>query len=181
MEQHRKSVGIVYNHVGEDIYEKMREVDPSSLSFTPEYKIDVATVQEEYQAIATALESEGFESRLINLEDNLEVLFDKLRKDPPDVVFNLVEGGIDGKGCVPGVQFGGDQRFGGLEFLIGEILHRNVIAVDEEGLTQIDGAKIEEPAEILDGLSGESGIFSQEAVDYGLIDKIYEFKRKEKE
>ncbi len=91
METRRKKVGIVYNHVGEDIYEKIRHVDPSSLPFTPEYKIDVATVQEEYQALATALGSEGFEARLINLGDSLEVLFDKLRKDPPDVVFNLVE------------------------------------------------------------------------------------------
>ncbi len=87
----KKTVGIVFNHVGDDIYETMRDVDPATLSFTPEYQIDVATVQEEYQAIATALESEGYEAKLINLEDDLEVLFDKLRKDPPGVVFNLVE------------------------------------------------------------------------------------------
>jgi len=85
------TVAVVFNHVGEDEYEKLKEVDPTSLSFKPEYDIHVATVLEEYQEIVTALQKEGFTVSMVNVDDNIDRLYDLLRKNPPDVVFNLVE------------------------------------------------------------------------------------------
>ncbi|MEX2115444.1 MAG: ATP-grasp domain-containing protein [Bacteroidota bacterium] len=84
-------VSLVFNHVGEDEYEKLKDVDPSTLSFKPEYDIHVATVLEEYQEIVSALQKEGFAATMVNMDDKIERLYDLLRKNPPDVVFNLVE------------------------------------------------------------------------------------------
>lgn len=84
------SVAIVFNHVGEDEFEKLREVDPASLGFKPEYDIHVATVLEEYEEIRKALEREGYEASLLNVEDDVDRLI-QLLKNGPDVVFNLVE------------------------------------------------------------------------------------------
>lgn len=84
-------IAVVYNHSGEDIYEKIREVDPDSLGFKPEYDIKVATVTEEYAAIANALREQGYKVDLINIKENIQILIDLLKKNPPDVVFNLIE------------------------------------------------------------------------------------------
>ncbi len=85
------SVAVIYNHFGEDIYEKIRKVDPDSLGFEPEYDIDVATVTEEYEAIAKALKSEGYNVSILNINEDINVLIDLLQNNPPDVVFNLIE------------------------------------------------------------------------------------------
>lgn len=84
------SVSIVYNHTGEDHFEKMREVDPATLDFTPVYPLDVKTIIEEYHAIVNALVDEGYQVNLVNIEDDLSRLRELL-ESPPDVIFNLVE------------------------------------------------------------------------------------------
>lgn len=85
------TVGILFNQTGDDEYERLRGVDPQSLDFKPEYRIDVATAMEEYEALASALEREGFRVRLLNIEDDLSRMLDLLRRRRVDVVFNLVE------------------------------------------------------------------------------------------
>jgi D-alanine-D-alanine ligase len=87
----KTSVAVVYNQSGDDIYEKIRDVDPDSLGFEPEYDIKVATATEEYEAIANALREEGYKVNLININENIQILIDLLRNNPPDVVFNLIE------------------------------------------------------------------------------------------
>jgi D-alanine-D-alanine ligase len=86
-----KSVVVLYNHVGDDEYERLRTVDPASLDFVPSYDIHVATVQEEYYAIVKALRSEGFRIRVVNLENSLSKLHRLVTRNIPDVIFNLVE------------------------------------------------------------------------------------------
>ena len=39
---------VLYNHVGDDVYEKLKDVDPKTLDFKPEYDIKVTTVLQEY-------------------------------------------------------------------------------------------------------------------------------------
>jgi D-alanine-D-alanine ligase len=86
------SVLVLFNQVGIDEYEAIKMVDPSTLDFEPEYSLSsVATVSEEYKAIATALESEGFDVRIFNVKENIHRLSSLLRRQPPDVIFNLVE------------------------------------------------------------------------------------------
>lgn len=87
----KTSVTVLYNDIGEDVYEQIKKVDPSTLDFTPEYNIHVATVTEEYRAIVQALKKEGYRVRLVNIAENVTTLHNVLRRNPPDVVFNLVE------------------------------------------------------------------------------------------
>lgn len=86
------AVVLLFNHVDEDEYEKIRHVDPATLSFEPEYDIHVATIMEEYRAVARALRRAGYRVRLVNIRDDVTVLERLLRaRGRPDVVFNLVE------------------------------------------------------------------------------------------
>lgn len=91
MPDDRVSVVVLYNYVGEDVYERIQGVDPAKLGFEPEYDIRVATVEEEYKAVAKALRREGFRARVYNIREDLRRLERVLRRNPPDVVFNLVE------------------------------------------------------------------------------------------
>lgn len=84
-------VAVLFNHVGDDEYEKLRDFDESKLDFDPEYDVAVATVQEEYDAIVTALRDQGFDAFAVNVQENIEVLTDLVSNNRPDVIFNLVE------------------------------------------------------------------------------------------
>ncbi len=87
----KPAVLVLYNQVGEDEYDKIKTVDPKTLNFDPKYDIHVATANEEYMAIADALRKEGHEVAVVNLKENSETMYRLLQKNPPDVVFNLVE------------------------------------------------------------------------------------------
>ncbi len=89
--QTKTRVIVLYNQVGEDEYQKLKGVDPSTLGFETEYPIDVSSAQEEYTALVDALRSEGFDARAVNVKEDLGRLQRLLQRDPPDVVFNLVE------------------------------------------------------------------------------------------
>lgn len=87
----KTTVAVIYNDSGEDFYEKIKDVDPNSLGFKPEYDINVATVAEEYEAIANALREEGYDVDLVNINEDIQILIDLLKNNPPDVAFNLIE------------------------------------------------------------------------------------------
>ncbi len=87
----KTSVVVLYNQVGEDWYEKLKEVDPSTLPFKPEYPIHVATVKEEYEDVVGALRREGYRARAVNLENDLRKLERVVKRSRPDVILNLVE------------------------------------------------------------------------------------------
>ena len=91
MAEKRTHCAVVYNQVGEDDYARLRNVDPATLPFKPRFPIHVATEEEEYAAIAQALEQAGFEAQLFNVEDHLERLLDFLRAERPEVVFNQID------------------------------------------------------------------------------------------
>ncbi|HEX9615211.1 MAG TPA: D-alanine--D-alanine ligase [Bacteroidota bacterium] len=91
MAARKPSVAVLFNHVGEDEYETLKNVDPRTLDFKPEYDIHVATVMEEYEEIVKALNKEGFAASMLNLDDTIERLHAFLAETPPDVVFNMVE------------------------------------------------------------------------------------------
>jgi D-alanine-D-alanine ligase len=89
--ERRGSVLVLYNHVGEDEYEKLKEVDPATIPFKLEYPVHVSTMREEYEAVVKALKAEGFAARAVNVGENLGKLERLLRRNPPDVIFNLIE------------------------------------------------------------------------------------------
>ncbi len=88
---HATSVLLLYNQTGEDEYEKMKEVDPDSLDFKPVYALDVATVAEEYAALADGIREAGYDVRHLNIEDDFRKLLSSVTGERPDVIFNLVE------------------------------------------------------------------------------------------
>ena len=83
MGRDRGSIVVLYNSVSDEGYEQLKKVDPSTLGFTPEYDIAVATVAEEYQAIVQALRKEGFRVRPVNLRDQLANLERVVKRHPP--------------------------------------------------------------------------------------------------
>jgi D-alanine-D-alanine ligase len=87
----RANVTVLYNALSEEGYDQLKHVDPATLGFEPEYDIVVPTVSEEYEAIVKALTGEGFRVRAVNLLDDIKRLERVVRRNPPDVVFNLVE------------------------------------------------------------------------------------------
>ncbi len=89
--ERKKSVIVLYNQVGEDWYEKLKDVDPATLGFEPEYPIHVSTAKEEYDDIVRALRRVGYLARAVNLEEDLKKLERVLKRSRPDVIFNLVE------------------------------------------------------------------------------------------
>ncbi len=91
MARKKPYVIVLYNYLGEDVYEQLKSVDPASLDFKPEYSIHVATVREEYAAIVKALKAEGFRAEAFNIEDRLDRFESILRRQKPDAVFNLIE------------------------------------------------------------------------------------------
>jgi D-alanine-D-alanine ligase len=86
-----RRVAVVYNHAGIDEYESLKDIDPATLDFKPEYSIHVSTAQEEYDSVAKALAQEGFDVTALNVKDDLKSLRKLLEGRPPDVIFNLVE------------------------------------------------------------------------------------------
>jgi len=91
MRKKKVSCTVLYNLTGPDEFEQYREIDPATLPFTPEYPIDVNTALEEYEAVVRALETEGFDVRLHNLEDNWTQFQQLIQSSDPDVIFNMVE------------------------------------------------------------------------------------------
>ena len=99
----RGSVVVLYNSVGDEGYDALREVDPATLGFEPQYDIAVSTVAEEYEAIIDGLKKERFLVRGVNLAEDIKHLERLVRRNPPDVVFNLVEGFHDDADLEPAV------------------------------------------------------------------------------
>jgi D-alanine-D-alanine ligase len=89
--QAKTSVVVLFNHIGDDPYEVLRDIDPETLDFKPEYPINVATITEEYKDMVTALRRAGYRARAVNLQNDLRKLERVLKRNPPDVIFNLVE------------------------------------------------------------------------------------------
>lgn len=102
-ERKKMSVVVLYNHIGEDSYEHLKRIDPKQLGFEPEYPIQVATITEEYDGIVRALRKAGYRARAVNLNDDLRKLERLLRRNRPDVIFNLVEFFHDDSSLEPAV------------------------------------------------------------------------------
>ncbi len=99
----RGSVVVLYNSVGDEGYDKLRDVDPETLGFKPEYDIAVSTVAEEYEAIVDGLKKERYQVRSINLAEDIKNLEKVVRRHRPDAVFNLVEGFHDDADLEPAI------------------------------------------------------------------------------
>lgn len=86
----RIKVAIVFNETVTDYPEKV-ETKVSDLGFKPYFDMEETNPIEEFDNLEAKLNEIGFETRSINIKDNIEVLIDSLTKNKPDVVFNFIE------------------------------------------------------------------------------------------
>jgi D-alanine-D-alanine ligase len=88
-------VAVLYNFVGVDEYETLREKvingEVASPTGDPKSLEGIATVREEIEAIVTGLKEKGYDARAVNIEDDFGRLLGSLTSPRPDAVFNLVE------------------------------------------------------------------------------------------
>jgi D-alanine-D-alanine ligase len=82
-------VTILYNepHPSEEV----GEIDETKLDFEPYFDTKVPSTEEDIEHMRSVLAKEGYEVEAINLKDRFTLLHRTLTKDPPDVIFNLVE------------------------------------------------------------------------------------------
>ena len=85
----------VITNSGDDEFETLRKKVRARKVTSPTGDIadleDIATVQEEIDALLKELEKEGFDARPVNIKDDFNLLLRSLTAPRPDVVFNLVE------------------------------------------------------------------------------------------
>jgi D-alanine-D-alanine ligase len=95
----RPRVLILWNQVGEDIYEKWKAEGPLRVDWDPdEIATEVDTEKEEIDALVAALRDADCEVECLNAQDDLGRVMDVIRRDRPDLVFNLVEHFHDDEG-----------------------------------------------------------------------------------
>ncbi len=88
----RTRVLVLWNNVGEDIYELWKQKGPAHLDWDPDSTAaEVETVQEELDALLAALREGGYDVHCVNAADDLERVMASIRLYEPDLVFNLVE------------------------------------------------------------------------------------------
>lgn len=88
----RGRILILWNQTEDDIYETWRDQGPRTLDWDPNKVVpDVGTVQEEMEEFIDAVKAAGFETRVINVQDDLDTLMAAIRLYEPDAVFNLIE------------------------------------------------------------------------------------------
>jgi len=82
---------IVYNESNPKIYEQTPKISESDLNFKPYFDLEKPNPITEYETIAKALRKVGYYAYTLNIMDNLQLFFDEIDKNKPDVVFNLME------------------------------------------------------------------------------------------
>lgn len=88
----RKRVLVLWNMVGEDVYERLRAEGPTPLPWSTDTESTVVqTVREEIDAVVAAVRACGHAVRSVNVEDDLDRLLGEIRTFQPDVIFNLVD------------------------------------------------------------------------------------------
>ncbi|MBU1099256.1 MAG: ATP-grasp domain-containing protein [Bacteroidetes bacterium] len=84
-------VALVYNEAYSNLTDHYRKELPKELSFEPYFDLTESDPIADYENMANAIRKAGFECYIINLLDNINIFLEDLRKNKPDVVFNLVE------------------------------------------------------------------------------------------
>jgi len=90
MKEKKIKVLVLYNEANPEFYHK--PVEPAAeLDFKPYFEVEELTPMDEYEIIAKRLNKSGFDTKTLNIMDNIFVLIDEIKKSPPDVIFNFVE------------------------------------------------------------------------------------------
>ena len=84
-------IAVVFNESFPQITDHYGKSSPNEFKETDFYKNRDSDLIAEYQYIADLLIKSGYDSYILNLLDNIDILFTDLEKNKPDVIFNLVE------------------------------------------------------------------------------------------
>jgi len=84
-------VAVVFNEAYPELTDEYQTEFPKDLGFKPYFDLDACDPLAEYEAIANSLRQVGYEAYILNIMDDLDIFFRDLKKNKPDVMFNLVE------------------------------------------------------------------------------------------
>jgi len=94
-----KRILVLWNQVGEDIYEQWKREGVSPYAWDPNASPDpVETVQDEIDSLVSGLREAGYEVRAVNTQDDLDKLIEEIEGFDPHAIFNLVEYFYDDEG-----------------------------------------------------------------------------------
>lgn len=83
-------VAVLFNESNPDIY-LTEKVETKDLGFTPYFDFPEFNPVEEYRQLAEKISTLGYEAYSLNVDDDINILLENLRKEKPDVVFNFIE------------------------------------------------------------------------------------------
>lgn len=84
-------VAVVFNEANPEIYQKPPQKDINDLDFEPYFGLDGVNPIDEYELIVSNLQKAGYDAYTLNIKDSLDIFFNDIDKNKPDVIFNLVE------------------------------------------------------------------------------------------
>ncbi len=84
-------IAVVYNEPYKELTDPYAVSCPPNFKDSEIYKLRQCDILEEYKLIADSLVELGYESYCLNIMDNLDIFFNDLNKNKPDVILNLVE------------------------------------------------------------------------------------------
>jgi D-alanine-D-alanine ligase len=84
-------VAVVYNEAYPEIYDQYSTEYPKDLDFKPYFDIEESDPIAEYESIAKNLRKCGYDAYILNILDSLDIFFEDIEKNKPDVIFNFVE------------------------------------------------------------------------------------------
>lgn len=84
-------VAVVYNEPHPDFYIKSGQNNLKNADFVPYFEVEDLTPMEEYEILAEKLTKVGLEAYPLNIVDDIDILFNNIKKNKPDVIFNFVE------------------------------------------------------------------------------------------
>ena len=88
--ENKLKVAVIFNETVTD-YGQKEEIKTSGLGFRPYFDIEESNPIEEFEVLVTKLNEIGFEAYSLNIQDNIELITEKITEEKPDVVFNFVE------------------------------------------------------------------------------------------
>lgn len=84
-------VAVVFNEAYPELLDEYQTESKNDLGFTPYFDLNECDPIAEFEAIADALRKSGFESYILNILDDVNIFLEDIKKNKPDVIFNLVE------------------------------------------------------------------------------------------
>lgn len=83
-------VAVVFNEAHPEFYQKPAK-NEKTVNFIPYFEVDNLNPIEEYNILVEKLNNSGIKAYSLNISDDIQILFDDIKKNKPDVIFNFVE------------------------------------------------------------------------------------------